>query len=183
MTRDEGTAPVLPFAEIGEPSQPPVRWSVVGHVHTFASFGMQLFFERVYTIDEWRAGPRAGVANFAGVPHFYRSVGPESDAWAPDEDRFELIPLTAELLEMLLEADSLLRRWHPGPRTDSGRPQDGCGPAEERVRYAELERQIADGLAKRHPIAIMRGHFDFDPDRVRWTPIERARPHRDVSQN
>jgi hypothetical protein len=29
----------------------------------------------------------------------------------------------------------------------------------------------------------MRGHFDFDPDRVRWTPIDRAASHRDVSQN
>jgi hypothetical protein len=174
---------VLPFAEIGEPSQPPVRWSVVAGLCALTSLGMQLFFERVYTIDEWCAGPRAGVANFAGVPHFYRSVGPENDAWTADENRFEIIPLTPELLEMLLEMDALFHRWHPGPRTASQSPPDGCGPAEERARYAHLERQIADGLATRHPIAIMRGHFDFDPDRVRWTPIDRARPHRDVSQN
>ncbi|HJU67793.1 MAG TPA: hypothetical protein VJ650_06040 [Gemmatimonadaceae bacterium] len=160
-----------------------MRWSVVDGLRTIASLGMQLFFEQVYTIDEWCAGPRAGVANFAGVPHFYRFVGPESDAWAPDEDRFELIPLTPDLLEMLLEADALFRRWHPGPRTPGGSPLDGRGPIEEWARYAELERQIADALAKRHPIAIMRGHFDFDPDRVRWTPIDRVHADRDVSQN
>jgi|RhiMetdeSRZDD1v2_1073273.scaffolds.fasta_scaffold818701_2 hypothetical protein len=135
---------------------------------------MQLFFERVYTIDEWRAGPRAGVANFAGAPHFYRSV---------DEDRFELTPLSPELLAMMLEADALLHRWHPGPRISGQVPAQGSGPPEERARYSELQRQIADGLAKRHPIAIMRGHFDFDPDRVRWTPIDRGGQHRDVSQN
>ena|SRR5688500_15933279 len=144
---------------------------------------MQVFFERVYTIDEWRAGPRAGVANFAGAPHFYRSVDPRSDAWSPDDDRFELTPLSAELLGMMLEASSLFRRWHPGPRTGVEPASAHSGAAEERRRYAELERQIADGLAKRHPIAIMRGQFDFDPDRVRWTPIEPARPRRDVSQN
>ena len=144
---------------------------------------MLLFFERVYTIDEWRAGPRAGVANFAGAPHFYRSVEPGNHAWSPDEDRFELTPLSPELLAMMLEADALLHLWHPGPRSTNRLPSDGAGPAEERARYAELERQIADGLAERHPIAIMRGHFDFDPDRVRWTPIDRGRPHRDVSQN
>jgi hypothetical protein len=144
---------------------------------------MQLFFERVYTIDEWRAGPRAGVANFAGVPHFYRSVPSESAASGPGEDRFELTPLSPELLEMILEAHALFRRWHPGPRL-AGEPAPGArGGGEEWARYAQLQRQIADGLAKRHPIAIMRGHFDFDPDRVRWTPIDRARPHRDVSQN
>ena len=144
---------------------------------------MQLFFERVYTIDEWRAGPRAGVANFAGAPHFYRSVDPRSEAWSPDEDRFELTPLSAELLGMMLEASALFRRWHPGPRISGQDAPADSGAAEERARYVALERQIADGLAKRHPIAIMRGQFDFDPDRVRWTPINHARPRRDVSQN
>jgi len=144
---------------------------------------MELLFEHVYTIDEWRAGPRAGVANFAGVPHYYRSVTPGSDAWSPDEDRFELIPLSAELFDTILEASALFSRWHPGPRTSNHSARDGSRPAEEGARYEELERQIADALAMRLPIAIMRGHFDFDPDRVRWTPIDRARPRRDVSHN
>ncbi len=144
---------------------------------------MHLFFERVYTIDEWQGGPRSGVANFAGAPHFFRSVHPENAVWSPEEERFELIPLSSDLLELILEAHALFRRWHPGPRTGGETLADGSEPAEARARYENLEREIADGLAKRHPIAIMRGHFDFDPDRVRWTPIDRARPHRNVSQN
>lgn len=160
-----------------------MRWSVVVPPRLLTSFGMHLFFERVYTIDEWRDGPRAGAANFAGAPHFYRSVCPDHDAWSASEERFELIPLSPELLEMILEAHALFRRWHPGPRTGGDTLPDASGPAEARARYEALEREIADGLAKRHPIAIMRGHFDFDPDRVRWTPIDRGRPHRDVSQN
>ena len=144
---------------------------------------MQLFFERVFTIDEWRAGPRAGVANFAGAPHFYRAVAPASDGWRPGGDVFELTPLSAELLALMLEADALFRRWHPGPRAGGEPVSSSRGTPEERVRYAGLVRQIADGLAKRHPIAIMRGHFDFDPDRVRWTPIDQDRRDRDVSQN
>ena len=178
-----GRYPDLPFAEIGERSQPPVRWSVVAAPHVRPSYGMHLFFERVYTIEEWQRGPRAGAANFAGAPHFYRSLTPENHAWSPEEERFELIPLSPDLLEMILEADALFRRWHPGPRTGGDTLPEGSGPAEARARYHELARQIADGLAKRHPIAIMRGHFDFDPDRVRWTPIDRGCPHRDVSQN
>jgi hypothetical protein len=144
---------------------------------------MELLFEHVYTIDEWRAGPKAGVANFAGAPHFYRCVGPGSNAWNPNEERFELTPLSPELFEMILEASALFGRWHPGPRTSSRSALNGVGAAEDWARYETLERQIADALATRHPIAIMRGHFDFDPDRVRWTPIDRVRPHREVSQN
>ncbi len=178
-----GWFPVLPFAEIGERSQPPVRWSVVGAPHLITSLRMHLFFERVYTIDRWHGGPRAGAANFAGAPHFYRSLTPDDTAWSAAEERFQLIPLSPELLEMILEADSLLRQWHPGPRTADHALPEVLGPAEARARYLQLERQIADGLAKRHPIAIMRGHFDFDPDRVRWTPIDHVRLHRDVSQN
>jgi len=144
---------------------------------------MELLFEHVYTIDEWQAGPRAGVANFAGAPHFYRSVSPGSDVWSPDEDRFELTPLSKELFEMMLEANALFSRWHPGPRTSGRDTADRFASSEGRTRYDELERQIADALATRLPIAVMRGHFDFDPDRVRWTPIEHARQQREVSQN
>ena len=156
---------------------------VVAALDVLTSFGLELLFERVYTIDEWHAGPRAGVANFAGVPHFYRWVSPQSEAWNPGEDRFELTPLSAELFEMILEANDLFRRWHPGPRTSDDSPENPSGPAGERARYAELERQIADALATRLPIAIMRGHFDFDPDRVRWVPVDRSHPRRDVSRN
>jgi hypothetical protein len=144
---------------------------------------MEPFFEHVYTIGEWRDGPRAGVANFAGVPHFFRAVCPGSDAWSPKEDRFELTPLSAELFELILEADALFRRWHPGPRIVGRGAADGSGRVEDRARYHELERQIADALAARLPIAIVRGQFDFDPDRVRWTLVSGARPHRDVSHN
>jgi hypothetical protein len=144
---------------------------------------MELFFERVYTIDEWHAGPRAGVANFAGAPHFYRSVSPDSEAWSPNEDRFELIPLSDELFEMMLEANALFLRWHRGPRTSGQGAPPRPGDAAERARYDSLERQIADALATRLPIAVVRARFDFDPDRVRWAPIDRLGPDRDVSQN
>ena len=137
---------------------------------------MQLFFEHVYTIDEWCAGPCAGVANFAGAPHFYRLVDLETGG-------FELTPLTSDLLDLMLEASALFHRWHPGPRVTGRDPWDGVGPPEDRVRYAELRRQIADRLATRLPIAVMRGQFDFAPDRVRWTPMNGAPSLRDVSQN
>jgi hypothetical protein len=144
---------------------------------------MELLFEHVYTIDEWNAGPRAGVANFAGAPHFFRAVSPDSSTWSADEERFELIPLSPELLAMMLEASALFHRWHPGPRTGKSPAAAQPGATGDRARYADLERQIADALAARLPVAVMRGQFDFDPDRVRWAPIGSGRARRSVSQN
>lgn len=143
---------------------------------------MELFFEHVYTIDEWHAGPRAGVANFAGVPHFFRAVSRGSDAWSAEEDRFELTPLSSELFAMMLEASALFQRWHPGPRTGLDPVADQPATTGDRARHADLERQIADALAVRLPIAVMRGQFDFDPDRVRWAPVGSGRARRDVAQ-
>ncbi|MGQ0712708.1 MAG: hypothetical protein ACT4PJ_03130 [Gemmatimonadaceae bacterium] len=134
---------------------------------------MELLFERVYTIEEWDEGPRAGVANFAGAPHFFRSRGEAGD-------RFELTPLPSELFAMLLEADALFHRWQPGPSTHRTTASDGAAVpgGEDRVRYERLRSGIAAGLASLRPVAVMRADFDFDPDRVRWMPVDvvRTRP-------
>ena len=50
-------------------------------------------FEPVESVDDYYDGPRAGIANFRGQPHAYRSLYLDSSEWNPDEDRFELTPL------------------------------------------------------------------------------------------
>jgi hypothetical protein len=132
---------------------------------------MELLFERVYTIEEWDEGPRSGVASFAGAPHFFRSVGAA-------RDRFELTPLPPELFELILEADALFHRWHPEPYAPRATAADGATAAvhgDERARYETMQSDIAAALASLRPVAVMRGDFDFDPDRVRWSPIDRGR--------
>jgi hypothetical protein len=139
---------------------------------------MELLFERVYTIDEWDEGPRSGVANFAGAPHYFRSVG-------ESRERFELTPLPRELFELILEADALFHRWHPGPHTRSAIAFDGASAAdgEERARYETLQSDIAAALQALAPVAVVRGDFDFDPDRVRWSPVDGVRRRSGPSPN
>ncbi|MDQ4080496.1 MAG: hypothetical protein M3125_07025 [Gemmatimonadota bacterium] len=142
------------------------------------SSGMELLFERVYTIDEWDEGPRSGVANFAGVPHYFRSVG-------DSRERFELTPLPREVFELILEADALFHRWHPGPHTLGDKSFDGVrgvGGA-ERARYETLQSDIAAALEALAPVAVVRGDFDFDPDRVRWSPVDGVRRRSGPSRN
>ena len=139
---------------------------------------MELLFERVYTIDEWDEGPRSGVANFAGVPHYFRSVG-------ESRERFEVTPLPREIFELILEADALFHRWHPGPQTRTpsndlpARVVDGA----ERARYETLQSDIAAALQDLRATAVVRGDFDFDPDRVRWSPVDGVRRRSGPSRN
>ncbi len=139
---------------------------------------MELLFEHVYTIDEWDEGPRSGVANFAGVPHYYRSVG-------ESRERFELTPLPRELFELILEADALFHRWHSGPHTRSGELLDGARSVDgdERARYETLQSDITAALQTLSPVAVLRGEFDFDPDRVRWSPVDGVRHRSGPSPN
>ena len=139
---------------------------------------MELLFERVYTIEEWDEGPRSGVASFAGAPHFFRSVG-------ESRDRFELTPLPPELFELILEADALFHRWQSGPLTPGITLSDGQAAErdEARRRYDELRSDIAARMAPLVPVAVMRGDFDFDPDRVRWIPVDGVRRSRGPSRN
>ena len=139
---------------------------------------MELLFEPVYTIDEWDEGPRSGVANFAGVPHYFRSVD-------ESRERFELTPLPREVFELILEADALFHRWHPGPHTRADKSLDGAHVAAgaDRARYETLQSDIPAALEALAPIAVVRGDFDFDPDRVRWSPVEGGRRRPSPSRN
>ena len=144
-------------------------------------------FERVYTIEDWYDGPRAGVADFRGVPHFYRSVYLDSSEWNSDEDRFELTPLSKELFDWMLEADALFQRWDTARRTRAvaadPAPDELRILPEDRSRYQLLESNIATAVAASRPIATMRGQFEYNPNRVRWMPVPSARPHHDQPQN
>lgn len=139
---------------------------------------MELLFEHVYTIDEWDEGPRSGVANFAGVPHYFRSVG-------DSRERFEVTPLPRKVFELILEADALFHRWHPGPHTRT--PSNDLPPrvvdGAERARYETLQSDIAAALQALRPVAVVRGDFDFDPDRVRWSPLDGVRRRSGPSRN
>ncbi len=63
---------------------------------------MEVPHETVYVIEEWYDGPREGFANYHNKPHYYRSVFLDienSGDYDPDEDRFELTPVSEQAME------------------------------------------------------------------------------------
>jgi len=68
-------------------------------------------FEPVYTVDDYYDGPKSGVANYGGQPHFYRSLALDTEEWNPDDDLFELSPISSEVRDLAVEDFRLCQRW------------------------------------------------------------------------
>jgi hypothetical protein len=101
-------------------------------------------FERVYTVNEFYDGPRAGFADCDGAPHVYTSHWSEAlDDWSPD---FTLRPISAELLTLALEDWAIWRRWETAFR--AGETTVATHPAlpADATRHAELAPLIEAAL-------------------------------------
>ena len=121
-------------------------------------------FERVFTVTDYWDGPRAGVAEFGGAPHVYRSVFRDDlDDWDPDQ--FELSPISAEVLADALEDWAIFLRWRAA--FDAGRTMRETHPAlpEDAARHRELASFLGRALridpARR---ALARGTFRVRED-------------------
>jgi len=101
-------------------------------------------FERVHTMTDYYDGPRGGIAEFEGVPHFYESECDESaDNYA---STFRLSPIAPDLLALALEHRAIWDRWwtafHTGRATEETRP---ALPA-DRARHDELHEILKQRL-------------------------------------
>jgi hypothetical protein len=113
-------------------------------------------YERVLTVHDWWDGPRAGVANFKGRPHFYASSWDDAaDDWS---DIYTLVPIDQNTLTLMLEDYEIWRRWRLA--FDSGKVAAESGPAlpEDKERSAQLKKILQ--------------HFYEEAE----VPTERARP-------
>jgi hypothetical protein len=132
-------------------------------------------FEDVHTVDDWYDGPRTGFAQYHGTPHHYRSLYLDSDDWDADEDRFELIPVSAEVLADALEASAIFGRWDAALKrgeivwTEDAPKSEFGALTEDRDRYAIVRAVIEQYATPGHPRGfIVRGRFELGCKRVQW---------------
>lgn len=101
-------------------------------------------------MDVYYDGPRSGVAEFDGQPHYYRSIYLDTPHWNPDEYRFELSPVTSDVLTAACEMAAIFERWDTMRRATPGftytDEEFGALP-EERARYRELEQFLESSYA------------------------------------
>jgi hypothetical protein len=67
-------------------------------------------YEYVFTVTEYFDGPRKGIANYQGNPHFYECIFDEvKDDYS---GVFQLTPLDSETLKLAMEDWEIWRRWN-----------------------------------------------------------------------
>lgn len=143
-------------------------------------------FERVYTVFDYYDSPRVGFADFDGAPHVYRSIFREDlDDWDP-EGRFELSPVSPELLALALEDWAIWLHWadaysanqtsletHPALPADRARHEEIRPAFERSMEIDPAQRRVAVGeFRRRGGVPGRRTPPHLEVWEVQWTPAE-----------
>ncbi len=136
-------------------------------------------FERVLTMTDYYDGPRRGIANFNGAPHFYESQFLDQD----DEfdDVFELRPIDGETLSLALEDWSIWLRWEVAFYAKATSIDTHPALPADRARHEEIIRVLAPRIASL-PGPRVRARGVFRPAdaaeapglEVQWVPVVSA---------
>ena len=130
-------------------------------------------YETVHIVEDWYDGPRNGYADYEQQPHFYRSLHLDGDNYEHynyDEDRFEMTPVSAQVLEWAIASHQLWVKWDEAHRT--GTLPEGADVRilpEDRVHYQKLCDRIKQHLDVCPEASfIVRGKFELGCRRVQW---------------
>src|SRR5215470_2005458 len=114
--------------------------------------------ERVYTVNDYYDGPRRGVANFRGKPHVYESQF--SDFEDEYTDRFLLMEIESEVLQMVLEDWAIWLRWHAAYQRGDVSLDTHPALPEDRLRHEALTQLVGSRLCTEpSKSAVMQAEF------------------------
>jgi hypothetical protein len=136
-------------------------------------------YETVFTVTDYYDGPRQGIANYLGTPHFYECLFDETKG--NYSELFRLTPVTAEIFGVAMEDWAIWRRWESA--FHSGIVEAETHPAlpHETERHEELKLILDKVLVTDQTNAITRlGQFQvlgeanlpkgvMRPLQVKWT--------------
>ena len=136
--------------------------------------------EEVYFVTDYCDGPRKGVADYRGTPHYFRSVfDEESDDWS---EVCILTPLDQDTYRLLMESKEIWERWLEAYETGATTHDSHPALPEDANRSKELD-EIIEPKIQIDPLTAIRVKGSFEADdrskpsnhreyRVRWLPIE-----------
>lgn len=111
-------------------------------------------FEEVFTETDYYDGPRQGIANYRGVPHFYDCVF--SDEKQDYINRYLLTPVSDEVFQLALEDWAIWKRWEQAFK--AGKTTRDTHPAlpEDRSRHQQIQSLLVGRLQTDAGQAILR---------------------------
>jgi hypothetical protein len=100
--------------------------------------------EAVYSVLDYYDGPRSGIANFQGRPHFYYQ--PLEQYGGSESNNFLVQPVDEETFRLAMEDWAIWCKWERaflnGETTEETHP----ALSEDRARHEELERILSAAL-------------------------------------
>lgn len=132
-------------------------------------------YERVFTMTDYYDGPRRGIADFEGRPHFYDSEWDDLDDMRAFT--FRLSPVEPGIFELAMESWGIWRRWESAFHENRTTLESHPALPEDRARRLELDQLLADCL-KIDESNYVRAHGDFrtlndlDSKGAGWRPLE-----------
>lgn len=98
------------------------EWHLVKFIMAFAP--LMTGFEEVFTVTDYYDGPRQGIANFKGQPHFYDCIF--SEVKQDYTNLYRLTPVAQDLFRLATEDWEIWKRWerafHAGQATQDSHP-------------------------------------------------------------
>jgi hypothetical protein len=138
-------------------------------------------YELVFMIRDYIDGPRSGVANFEGKPHFFECIFNETE----DEysDQYRLTKLRSEPFKAAQENWNIFVQWREA--FDSGAASRESHPAlpKDGDRYEATKQLLDQAVASERSTVRVRGEFEplgesrpplgvLTPWQVRWSTPE-----------
>ncbi len=111
-------------------------------------------FEEVFIVTDYYDGPRQGIANYLGSPHFFDCVFSDEKQDYSNLDR--LTHVTDPTFQLALEDWAIWTRWDHAFK--AGQTSQKIHPAlpEDAVRHAEIKSLLADHLKTDPVLCIVR---------------------------
>jgi hypothetical protein len=112
--------------------------------------------DRVYSVWDYRDGPRSGVADYMGTPHFYRFDKKEDNY----TETFLLKPIDNETFQLVVEQWAIWRKWELAFVRGEISHLSQTAVRSQDPKYSELDSKIKNKLnaISSEPI-LVRGRF------------------------
>ncbi|WP_405762927.1 hypothetical protein OG234_31110 [Streptomyces sp. NBC_01420] len=116
-------------------------------------------FERVYVELEWYSGPRAGLGDVDGKPHYF-----QGDDWddAGETDEYRVWPASDAAVELEREQWAIFARWNERHEAGTVGPETHPGQGGIDARYDQLTLLLAPYRRAPDDARLLAGELRFD---------------------